>query len=89
MDHDTFPCLNLARATLLPGGPSPVVLNAANEVAVAAFLTGRLTFLGIAELVRAALDEIIPPAPPQSQAEIMDLDERTRAWSREWLRCIC
>ncbi len=89
VDHDTFPCLNLARATLLPGGPSPVVLNAANEVAVAAFLAGRLTFLGIAELVRAALDEIIPPAPPQSQAEIMDLDERTRAWSREWLRCIC
>lgn len=89
VDHATFPCLNLARSTLLPGGPSPVVLNAANEVAVAAFLTKHLTFLGIAELVRAALDQVTTPAPPQSQAEIMDLDERTRAWSHEWLRCKC
>ncbi len=87
VDHATFPCLDLARATLSPGGPSPVVLNAANEMGVAAFLTGRLTFLGIAEMVRAAFDEVEVDTPPQSEEEIMDLDERTRAWSREWLRC--
>lgn len=87
VDHDTFPCLGLARATLAPGGPSPVVLNAANEVAVAAFLTKHLTFLGITELVRAALDEVSVVAPPRSQEEIMDLDQRARDFSREWLRC--
>ena len=89
VDHDTFPCLNLARAALAPGGPSPVVLNAANEVAVAAFLTRHLTFLGIAELVRAALDEVSVDAPPRNQEEIMDLDQRARDFSREWLRCTC
>ena len=87
VDHDTFPCLGLARATLAPGGPSPVVLNAANEVAVAAFLTRHLTFLGITELVRSALDEVNVDAPARSEEEIMDLDQRTRDFSRQWLRC--
>ncbi len=89
VDHDTFPCLSLARSTLAPGGPSPVVLNAANEVAVAAFLTKRLTFLGIAELVRAALEGVNVATPPGSEEEIMDLDRQTRDWSQEWLRCEC
>ena len=89
VDHEAFPCLNLARATLMPGGPSPVVLNAANEMAVAAFLTEHLTFLGIAELVRTALDELSPSTAPQSEEEIMALDQATRDWSREWLSCKC
>lgn len=89
VDNDTFPCLELARATLAPGGPSPVVLNAANEMAVAAFLTRHLTFLGITELVRDALDEVNVAAHPRSQEEIMDLDRRARDFSHEWLRCKC
>ena len=47
-DTDTFPCLRLARDAALEGGTAPCVLNAANEVAVHAFLTGKLPFLGIA-----------------------------------------
>jgi 1-deoxy-D-xylulose-5-phosphate reductoisomerase len=56
-DLGRFPCLGLAQAALQAGGPAPAVLNAANEVAVDAFLRGRLSFGGIAGAVEAALDE--------------------------------
>jgi len=55
-DVDKFPCLRLARAALEAGGTAPVVLNAANEVAVAAFLDRRVAFTEIAELIEEALD---------------------------------
>jgi len=55
-DVDKFPCLRLARAALEAGGTAPVVLNAANEVAVAAFLDRRVGFTEIAELIEEALD---------------------------------
>src|SRR5713226_4888565 len=55
-DVDKFPCLRLARAALEAGGAAPVVLNAANEVAVAAFLDRRVRFTEIAELIEEALD---------------------------------
>jgi len=55
-DVDKFPCLRLARAALEAGGAAPVVLNAANEVAVAAFLDRRVGFTEIAELIEEALD---------------------------------
>jgi 1-deoxy-D-xylulose-5-phosphate reductoisomerase len=51
-----FPCLALAYDALAAGGAAPAVLNAANEVAVAAFLDGRAGFLDIPEVVRTALD---------------------------------
>ena len=54
-DPDKFPCLRLARATLDAGGVAPVVLNAANEIAVAAFLDKRIRFTAIAELIERAL----------------------------------
>jgi len=54
-DTDKFPCLRLARAALEDGGAAPVVLNAANEVAVAAFLDRRIGFTEIAELIEGAL----------------------------------
>ncbi|HTO24308.1 MAG TPA: 1-deoxy-D-xylulose-5-phosphate reductoisomerase, partial [Gaiellaceae bacterium] len=57
-DVDTFPMLALARDAGLRGGVHPCVFNAANEVAVAAFLDGRLPFLGIPELVADALERI-------------------------------
>lgn len=56
-DFDRFPCLGLAIAALERGGAAPAVLNAANEIAVAAFLQRRLPFLGIAALVEATLGE--------------------------------
>ena len=55
-DEDAFPCLALARAAGEAGRTAPCVLNAANEVAVAAFLDGRLPFLGIAEVVEGTLN---------------------------------
>jgi 1-deoxy-D-xylulose-5-phosphate reductoisomerase len=54
-DPDKFPCLRLARATLDAGGVAPVVLNAANEIAVAAFLDKRIRFTAIAQLIERAL----------------------------------
>lgn len=57
-DQDAFPCLGLARQAGESGGTAPCVLNAANEVAVAAFLDGRLPFLGIAEVVESALETV-------------------------------
>ena len=55
-DLETFPLPALARRAGEAGGTYPAVLNAANEVAVAAFLEGRLPFLGIAEVVETALE---------------------------------
>jgi 1-deoxy-D-xylulose-5-phosphate reductoisomerase len=57
-DAERFPALRLARQALQAGGSAPTVLNAANEVAVAGFLDGRLGFLGIAEVVARTLEEI-------------------------------
>ncbi len=57
-DLETFACLRLALEAGAAGGTGPCVLNAANEVAVHAFLAGRLGFLGIAEVVEATLDAV-------------------------------
>jgi 1-deoxy-D-xylulose-5-phosphate reductoisomerase len=55
-DRHAFPCLDLAYAAGREGGSAPAWLNAANEVAVGAFLAGRLSWLGIADVLKAALD---------------------------------
>ena len=55
-DEERFPALRVAKAALRRGDTAPAVLNAANEVAVAAFLDGRLKFLDIADLVETTLD---------------------------------
>jgi 1-deoxy-D-xylulose-5-phosphate reductoisomerase len=62
-DSDTFPCLRLAREAGEAGGTAPCVLNAANEVAVNAFLSGRLPFVGIAVVIERSLDSIEPSQP--------------------------
>ncbi|WP_440995607.1 1-deoxy-D-xylulose-5-phosphate reductoisomerase [Arhodomonas sp. SL1] len=76
-DGERFPCLGLARAALVEGGSAPAVLNAANEVAVAAFLEGRLGFTGIAEVIAATLDAL-PSEPVSSLAQVMDSDRLAR-----------
>jgi 1-deoxy-D-xylulose-5-phosphate reductoisomerase len=55
-DLDAFPCLGLAYQAAKAGGGAPAVLNGANEVAVAAFLDGRLSWRGIADVVGEVLD---------------------------------
>ena len=57
-DPETFACLRLAREAAVAGGTAPCVLNAANEVAVHAFLSGRLSFTGIADVIEATLDNL-------------------------------
>jgi 1-deoxy-D-xylulose-5-phosphate reductoisomerase len=76
-DLEAFPCLKLAMQAAEAGGGAPVVLNAANEVAVAAFLDGRLRFTGIGELVDAALQEL-PRGRCDTLDEVLALDRRAR-----------
>jgi 1-deoxy-D-xylulose-5-phosphate reductoisomerase len=57
-DLDAFPCLRLAREAAVAGGTAPCALNAANEIAVHAFLTGRLGFTGIPRVIEGVLDQL-------------------------------
>jgi 1-deoxy-D-xylulose-5-phosphate reductoisomerase len=57
-DADTFACLRLAREAAVAGGTAPCVLNAANEVAVHAFLAGRLSFTGIPAVIEETLEQV-------------------------------
>ena len=87
-DRATFRCLDLAGAALRAGGDSPAILNAANEIAVAAFLAGALPFLGIADLVESVLAEL----PAQAVVDVPTLCERdasARAAARRILRHAC
>ncbi|MCD9127150.1 1-deoxy-D-xylulose-5-phosphate reductoisomerase [Luteimonas fraxinea] len=76
-DTDAFPCLALARGALAAGGTAPALLNAANEVAVSAFLQGHLRFLAIPTLVEHVLDTL-PAADAASLAVLRDADARAR-----------
>jgi 1-deoxy-D-xylulose-5-phosphate reductoisomerase len=58
VDLEAFPCLLLAREAAAAGGTAPCVLNAANEIAVHAFLEGRLSFLDISEVIARTLEEL-------------------------------
>ncbi len=82
-DLERFPCLSLAFRAL--GGPAglPVVLNAANEVAVSAFLKQRLGFTAIADVIRSAMDayERAGAANVQSLADVREIDSWARAFA--------
>ncbi|MDO9244075.1 MAG: 1-deoxy-D-xylulose-5-phosphate reductoisomerase [Rhodocyclaceae bacterium] len=77
-DFVRFPCLALAYRALRVGGNAATVLNAANEVAVAAFLDGRIPFLAIAGIIAATLDAV-PVRPMPDLAAILAEDESARA----------
>ncbi|WP_231639238.1 1-deoxy-D-xylulose-5-phosphate reductoisomerase [Sphingomonas profundi] len=77
-DPERFPAIGLARAAIEAGGARPAVLNAANEVAVAAFLAGRIGFLDIAAIVCETLDRYDPPAPDSLDA-VLAVDGEARA----------
>lgn len=72
-----YPCLGLAQAALAAGGTAPAILNAANEVAVAAFLDGRIGFGGIASLIDAVLDAL-PETPADSLDAVLAADAAAR-----------
>jgi 1-deoxy-D-xylulose-5-phosphate reductoisomerase len=83
-DPAAFPCLGLAYAVLATGGTAPAILNAANEVAVAAFLDGRLPFLGIPDLLEATLASL-SPEPAGSLDVLMASDAQARRQATELL----
>ena len=76
-DLETFPLLALAREAAERGGTYPCSFNAANEVAVAAFLAGKLPFLGIAETVKEALAEV-DGAPARDLEDLVEADREAR-----------
>ncbi|MEO9600438.1 1-deoxy-D-xylulose-5-phosphate reductoisomerase [Parasphingorhabdus sp.] len=76
-DESRFPATKIARAAITAGGATPAMLNAANEVAVAAFLNGAVQFLDITEIVTRLLDSYSPPEP-NALADIFAIDKETR-----------
>jgi 1-deoxy-D-xylulose-5-phosphate reductoisomerase len=81
LDEERFPAVRLARRAVAAGESAPAVFNAANEVAVHAFLERRLSFPGIVETVAAVLDEHVA-APVATLAEALEWDR----WGRERAR---
>ena len=79
-DRDRFPCLALAESAMRQGGAMPIALNAANEVAVSAFLDGMFGFGGIAEVVEEVLGQSSFSAPKSlDEITVIDADSRTKA----------
>ena len=84
-DRERFPALDLARRAMVAGGAAPTILNAANEIAVAAFLERRIGFLDIASIVEAVLNrfeaETRSANSPSSLDEVMATDALGRLWA--------
>jgi 1-deoxy-D-xylulose-5-phosphate reductoisomerase len=77
VDAVAFPCLRLAREAAAAGGTAPCVLNAANEIAVHAFLAGRIAFTAIADVIDAALDAL-GSQPVRAFETLFEVDRRAR-----------
>jgi 1-deoxy-D-xylulose-5-phosphate reductoisomerase len=84
-DLERFPALALARAALAGGGAKPAILNAANEIAVAAFLEGRVGFLDIASIAGEILQCCDPPAPASIE-DVLEIDREARASAEATIR---
>jgi 1-deoxy-D-xylulose-5-phosphate reductoisomerase len=80
-DTETFACLRLARDAAAAGGTAPCVLNAANEVAVHAFLSGDVGFLDIPRLIEGALEEL-PARPVRHFSDLYEADSQAREVTR-------
>jgi 1-deoxy-D-xylulose-5-phosphate reductoisomerase len=83
-DMMRFPCLRLAFDALRRGGTAPAVLNAANEVAVAAFLQKRLRFLDIPRVIEATLEQL-KITEAESLNDVINADAAARVVAGEWL----
>ncbi len=83
---DRFPCLHLAIQAAATGGTAPTILNAANEVAVAAFLTGRIGFTAIASLVAKTLDRVpVSPVAQDGLEMLLETDRQARLTAEQLL----
>ncbi|HSB96523.1 MAG TPA: 1-deoxy-D-xylulose-5-phosphate reductoisomerase [Spongiibacteraceae bacterium] len=76
-DEQRFPCLRLAAEAMRRGGSAPAVLNAANEIAVAAFLAGELRFIDIPVLIEQVMADV-PPVEPHSLTDVQNADRDAR-----------
>ncbi len=85
-DLSSFPALSLCRRVIRAGGDLPIVLNAANETAVALFLQDRISFTGISDLVERAMDGHTAGPEPGGAEEILDLDSRIRRKLEAWIK---
>lgn len=83
-DEQRFPCLRLARQAAEAGGTAPAMLNAANEVAVAAFLERRICFPEIASMIDAVLNAQ-PAVPVDSLDAVLTADASARVQAEQWL----
>jgi len=83
VDHETFPCLELARQAFGAGGLMPAALNAANEELVQAFLDGKIKFNAIPEIIHQILAKT--PQQDASLENIFEIDRLSRKWTREKL----
>ena len=83
-DFERFPCLKLAYAAIAAGGTTPAVLNAANEIAVEAFLGGRLSFLAISRLIEATLERV-PVHAEGSLDDVFAADLEARRMAQQLL----
>lgn len=86
-DETLFPATRLCRQAAEQGGAAPAVLNAANEVAVAAFLSGQIAFTRIAAMVEAVLARYAPAAPT-TLAEVIAVDAAARDHARDLLELV-
>jgi len=84
-DPERFPALRLAENAARRGGTAPAILNAANEVAVAAFLDGRIRFTQIAELVEAVVERL-PASSATDLDTILAVDSQARAVAHDWIK---
>jgi 1-deoxy-D-xylulose-5-phosphate reductoisomerase len=75
-----FPCLRLAFNAIEQGGAAPAILNAANEVAVAAFLQGRIPYIAIPKLIEQALTTLPASAFLSTLSSVLDIDRETREY---------
>jgi 1-deoxy-D-xylulose-5-phosphate reductoisomerase len=82
VDLDAFPCLRLAGEAAREGGTAPCILNAANEIAVHAFLEDRLRFLEISEVIERTLSELASE-PVRSFESLYEADRQAREVARE------
>jgi 1-deoxy-D-xylulose-5-phosphate reductoisomerase len=79
VDKNRYPCFSLARRAAVAGGTAPTILNAANELAVGAFLAGKLEFGAIHTVIEGALDTVAH-GPVNSLNDIVKADTATREW---------
>lgn len=85
-DLGRFPCLRLAYQALTKGGNMPAVLNAANEVAVESFLTGKMSFTAIPVMIEHVMDSV-SPTEIDTLDDVLAADNTARLMAQEWLLC--